>query len=196
MYAKSTKTIAKIFRAARSLFVSNNYADVTMSDLAIKAGVTKGALYHHFSSKDELYLRMMHDYLQEIETLAQTTVDSEGSVRERLHCLTLSFLSLSPQKQKLMKLVRRDINAFSGAERQELVRAYQRALPEKAEVIIRDGIRLGEITNGDARLLSWEHVAMVEVVLGTYARKQLGDPEDMAGFVTHLFFDGVGHSDT
>lgn len=191
MYAKSAITIANILDAAQVLFTAKNFADVTMSEIAEAAEVTKGALYHHFSSKEELYLKMMHDYLADIQSLAQAAVKSEGTSRERLRRLTLSFLELPVQRQALVRLVRRDINIFSEAVRESLVRAYQAALPEQAEIIIRDGIRDGEISPYDARLLAWEHVAMVEVVLSSYARTVLSSPAETADYVTRLFFEGA-----
>ena len=194
MYAKSAVTITNIFEAAQALFTAKNYADVTMADIAEAAEVTKGALYHHFSSKEELYLSMMHDYLAEARSLLEAVAaESRGApCRERLRRFTLTFLQLPAERRSLMRLVRRDINVFKDPERRQLVRAYQAALPEQVESIIRDGIRDGEIAGRDARLLSWEHVAMVEVVLRPYAQRVLAGPEETADFVIGLFFDGTG----
>jgi AcrR family transcriptional regulator len=193
MYAKSAVTIANIMEAAQGLFISKNYADVTMSDIAQTAEVTKGALYHHFSSKEDLYLKMVHQYLAEIEAMTTAVVqESAGwSCRDRLRQVTLSFLTLPEIRKDLMRLVRRDSNIFQDPDRDRLIRAYQRALPEPVEAIIRDGIVDGEIDGTDARLLSWEHVAMVEVLLRPYAQNALGDVEATADFVIGLFFDGV-----
>src|SRR5690606_24867934 len=106
---------------------------VTMSDIAGVAEVTKGALYHHFNSKEDLYLTMMHAYLQEIgEVMWQTAREGDATCRERLRHFTLSFLTLPAAKQELMRLVRRDINIFKNPQREKLVRAYQAALPEPA----------------------------------------------------------------
>jgi AcrR family transcriptional regulator len=96
MYEKSTVTIANILDAAESCFVAKNYNDVTMSEIAEQAEVTKGALYHHFAGKEALYLTMMHGYLEEIEVLVvETAVTLQAPVRDRLWQLTLAFLSLS-----------------------------------------------------------------------------------------------------
>jgi hypothetical protein len=40
-------------------------------------------------------------------------------------------------------------------------------------------------------LLSWQHVAVVEVSLHEYGRQQLGGPEEMADSIVSLFFNGI-----
>ena len=197
MYAKSTTTIANILEAAESLFTSKNYADVTMAEIAETAAVTKGALYHHFASKEALYLTMMHNFLEEIGAILSEVVaeSAERPCRDRLHQFTLTFLNQPPGKQELMRLVRRDVSIFQDPERDRLSGAYQAALPKQAEAILRNGIANGEVLAEDARLLSWEHVAIVEVVLRPYAANVLGSPEQIADFVITLFFDGVARAD-
>lgn len=192
MYAKSVTTISNILEAAQGLFVSKNYADVTMSEIADAAQVTKGALYHHFESKEALYLAMMLADLEEKRVLLRAAVEQEGNCWERLYTLTMSFLNLSAEKRQLMRLVRRDINIFKNPIRNQLVRAYQAALPNQVEAIIGDGIDNGEVAEGDARLLAWHYTAMVEVMLSDYAQRLLGDQEQMANYVLGLFFNGAG----
>ena len=195
-YARSAVTIANILQAAVQLFTSKNYADVTMAEIAEAAEVTKGALYHHFTSKEALYLRMMHDYLEQVgQVLSAVVVDSvDQSCRQRLQQFTLTILNQPQIKQELMRLVRRDSNIWADQERERLIRAYQAAVPEQVETIIQDGINRGEIVAADARLLSWEHLALVEVVLRPYAESVLGSPEQIADFVINLFFDGVART--
>lgn len=192
MYEKSFTTISNMLDAARYRFVNNNYDDITMSDIAEDAGVTKGAIYHHFDGKQHLYLTMMHRYLEEVQTLLQAAVESEGSARERLTYLTHLYLEMPQEEQKVIQLVRRDNGRFSGPERDELVRAYQNALPRQIEKIIRDGVASGEITAVDPRILSWQHVAIVEVGLSDYARERLGTAAEMAEYLTGMFMDGAG----
>jgi AcrR family transcriptional regulator len=192
MYAKSETTIANILQAAQKLFLARSYAEVTMADIAVAAEVTKGALYHHFAGKEALYLAMMLAEMAEKQALMTETVDSKGSCYERLYRLTLNFFNLPDEKRKIMKLVRRDINIFKDPMRNSLIRAYQAALPNQVETIIRDGIEAGELIEADPRLLAWQYVAMVEVVLTDYAQQTLGNREDMADYVLSLFFKGAG----
>ena len=48
-------TRGAIVEAARDLFAQNGYADTAITDILESAGVSRGALYHHFESKDDLF---------------------------------------------------------------------------------------------------------------------------------------------
>jgi AcrR family transcriptional regulator len=192
MYTKSIVTIANILSSAEASFLRKNYADVTMEDIAEGAGVTRGAAYHHFANKESLYVAMMLSALKEKQALFQTAVESPGTCRERLRRFTQIFLELSREKRDIMKLVRRDINIFKDPVRNQLVRAYQSALPEQIESILHDGVREGELARADVRLLSWMYVAIVEVLLTPYAEGVFDDRNAMLDFVIRLFFDGAG----
>jgi AcrR family transcriptional regulator len=192
MYSKSKITINNILEESRTLFIGKNYADVTIAEIAARADVSKGALYHHFSSKEDLYVRMMHYYLERIQSVTQDVAEnSVGNCRERLRESAATFLRLPDDLLRVLRLVRRDINIFSDPLRNALIRAYQSAVPEQIEVILRDCIANNDIETMDSRLLSWEMVAIVETALRPYSRSVLGGPEEMADFCIALFFDGV-----
>jgi AcrR family transcriptional regulator len=190
-YTKSDTTIANILAAAESLFLKNNYADVTVTEIAEAADVTKGALYHHFQSKEDVYLTMLYKDLEEKRRLLYQATEMDGDCRARLYRLTEAFLNLPKNKRDLIKLVRRDINIFKDPTRNRLIRAYQAALPELIEEIITDGIENGELQPADPRVLSWLFVGMVEVTLAPYARKVFGGNERILNYVLDLFFHGA-----
>lgn len=48
------ETRAKLIEAAREAFGSQGYAQASMDELTAKAGLTRGALYHHFGGKPGL----------------------------------------------------------------------------------------------------------------------------------------------
>lgn len=193
MQNRSVTTINNILDAAQSLFIEKQYADVSLREITEVAGVTKGALYHHFSTKEELYLQTIYRCLAEVKEAAQVSLkNSQGeSCRKRFYLSLVSFLNLPPQTLAMIRSIRRNINIFEEPARTELIRAYQAALPEQVESILADGMAKGEIISMDARLLSWQHMAVVEVSLHEYARRLLGGPDEMADSIVNLLFNGI-----
>jgi AcrR family transcriptional regulator len=52
---RSESTTGELVAAARELFAADGYAGTLLDDVVARAGVTKGALYHHFKGKRQLF---------------------------------------------------------------------------------------------------------------------------------------------
>ncbi len=52
---RTEATTSSLVKAARELFAKDGYAATSLDAVVAKAGVTKGALYHHFSGKRDLF---------------------------------------------------------------------------------------------------------------------------------------------
>jgi len=53
--AQGEVTRSALIDSARELFGDKGYADTSTDEIVARAGVTKGALYHHFRGKDDLF---------------------------------------------------------------------------------------------------------------------------------------------
>jgi AcrR family transcriptional regulator len=68
--ARAEETRRTLLRVARELFTTRGYAAVGTEEIVQTAGVTRGALYHHFRDKQQLF-RAVHEEL-EAEIVAST----------------------------------------------------------------------------------------------------------------------------
>ena len=59
----------EILKAAMKIFVVNGYSDTKMDDIALGAGLSKGAVYHHFNSKNELFLSLIDFFIISVRVL-------------------------------------------------------------------------------------------------------------------------------
>jgi AcrR family transcriptional regulator len=85
---------ARIEKAAEQVFALHGVAAATMDDIARHCGVSKGALYLHFESKEQLYLllavRALRELLTRINALPQV-----GSGFERLSVILRTYAEYS-----------------------------------------------------------------------------------------------------
>lgn len=80
------ETGERIIQAALELFVRYGYHGTSINQITQKIGLSKGALYSHFSSKGELLLQIIEKFdSQYIEKLIKTVSDYEGNALEKLN---------------------------------------------------------------------------------------------------------------
>jgi AcrR family transcriptional regulator len=82
---QKAETFIDIMRSAEALFMRQGYEKTSMQQIADRSGVTKGALYHHFDSKESLLERMCADHYQVLVNAAQPVfADSALSCFDRI----------------------------------------------------------------------------------------------------------------
>lgn len=64
--AETERTIQSLMEIARRHFTAYGYANVVLEDVAKEAGLTRGALYHHFNNKKGLFLAVFEAVQKEI----------------------------------------------------------------------------------------------------------------------------------
>lgn len=79
-------TRAKLVRAARELFAERGYAGVGTEEVVRRAGVTRGALYHHFEDKRALFRAV---YEQTEEELVAAVAAAAAGLEDPWELLTL-----------------------------------------------------------------------------------------------------------
>lgn len=103
----SQKTRELLIQTATQLFGSRGYRQTTLLDVAREAGLTRGAMYWHFTSKVDLFNEVMQNIYRDVLAMVDQIVDSEKPALTRLdellHCLADLIVSKPPYRamQKL-----------------------------------------------------------------------------------------------
>jgi AcrR family transcriptional regulator len=91
--AQSEATRAALIATARGLFAERGYAAVGTEEIVRAAGVTRGALYHHFAGKRELFQAVYEDVERQlVERIATSAISSAGDPLQALHAGAQAFL--------------------------------------------------------------------------------------------------------
>ena len=64
---RRTATRGALLDAARSLFAKKGYHETTAEEIVRRAGLTRGALYHHFEDKKDLFRAVVEEMEGEID---------------------------------------------------------------------------------------------------------------------------------
>ncbi|MFE1597095.1 TetR/AcrR family transcriptional regulator [Nocardia sp. NPDC058705] len=81
-----------LLHETRTLFAAKGYAAVGLSEIVTAAGVTKGALYHHFDSKTDLFRAVLTEVQEEVGAQVAAAADTEPDPWTQLTTGCTAFL--------------------------------------------------------------------------------------------------------
>lgn len=114
---------AAILAAGVRLFAEQGFDGVSMRGVAEAAGVSKANIYHHFSSKEALYLAILKASAAETAMLVENLEDDEGGFDERLKEFARAYQHHLIDRHLSSRLLLRE--ALSGDEQKGKIIADQ-----------------------------------------------------------------------
>ena len=111
--ADMEQTRATLLATARVVFSERGYAETSMDDLTAQAGLTRGALYHHFGDKQGLLAAVVDEIDAEMDDRLKAISDAAEDpwTGFRLRCMGYLEMALEPTIQRI---VLRDARAVLG----------------------------------------------------------------------------------
>ncbi|MEU4806441.1 TetR/AcrR family transcriptional regulator [Actinosynnema sp. NPDC023587] len=128
----------RLIAAATRLFADKGFDRVAVQEIVDLAGVTKGAMYHYFGSKDdllhEIYASLLRVQTERLELIAA----GDGAVADRLHSAAVDVVVTSVENFDQAKVYFR--SADLPAEPQRLaMRAERRRYHERFRSLVEEG---------------------------------------------------------
>jgi len=170
---RAKETRQRILQAAERVFAREGYGQTAVEEILIEAGISRGAFYHHFAGKEELFKALLDDHLQEwvMEFEAVDPASSTREVIERFVALQIDDMEAHLASGNLWF-------EFMAAARQEWARAsfaeFYRRSRDVIAGVLRAAQRGGRVrADLDVEAAAWLMLAVFE---GVSAFKTL-DPE-------------------
>ena len=138
---RTEATTTALVDAARELFAQDGYAATSLDAVAAKARVTKGAVYHHFEGKQQLFEAVFAREVERLAALMPGVYASKRDPWDAFEACCRAFLEecLEPGLQRIMLL---DALAAMGWEG---VRRMEAPMLEMMEVAIGRAVEAGRI---------------------------------------------------
>jgi len=171
---RSQETRKRILEAARTCFAQSGFDATGVSEICIAAGVTKGAFYHHFESKQAVFLELLQQWLGDLEAQLASLRGQASSIPEALHHMAASLPAIVETARGQIALF---LEFWRQAHRdpavwQATIEPYRR-YRQFFSRIIQEGIEEGSLPSIDAQAASlW----LVSLAVGLLLQAVL-DPE-------------------
>jgi len=182
-----------ILQRAQELFIEHGEDKVTVEMIADAVNIGKGTIYKHFETKDEIYLRLMIRYEEELAELFDRLNEGGSDDRAKLAKDYFSFRMKDPDKYALFdRLEHKLTNKTSCPELVEKLHAIRASNMDKLAANIQEKIDDGKLENVPPYFHIFAAWALVHGAVALYHSKFYQDfIEDKEGFFNFLGDIGI-----
>jgi AcrR family transcriptional regulator len=135
--AKDTRD--EILEAALNMFSINNYHATSMSMIAEEAGVSKGTLYWHFDSKEDLFRELVLAGLDYFHENYEKILSAELKAEEKIYEIIDFSIKMLAENIKLGNILQNNIQLISSEFQQKMLERHKSAIAV-IELVIDQGI--------------------------------------------------------
>ena len=135
----------RILAAAAQLFAESGFDAVSMNAIAERAGVSKANVFHHFSSKNELYLAVLRAACARSGAQLDNLESERGSFAERLRHYAAAHLDSILHNSEISRLILREVLENDAQRSKELAEQVFGANFARLAAMMRAGQACGEL---------------------------------------------------
>lgn len=160
----------RLLAAATRLFAEQGFESTSVQQIVDAAGVTKGAMYHYFGSKDdllyEIYARVLRLQTERMSRLA----DGPGDAEDRLRAVAVDVVATTAENLEDTIIFFRSMHMLHPDKRAE-VRAERRRYHERVRQLVEEGQKSGVFRSDKSADLVVDYFFGAVHHLGSWFRK-------------------------
>jgi TetR/AcrR family transcriptional regulator len=137
--------VERILATAARLFAERGFDAVSMHDIAEAAGVSKANVFHHFNSKNDLYVAVLRHACRDTNERLDDFDRDTGPLAERLARFARAHLQSLFDNDQVTRLSLRELLRASTQHGQELAEKVYGEKFSRFVAVLRAGQRAGEL---------------------------------------------------
>ena len=174
----------EILDEATQLFAERGYEGVSMADLAERVGLRKASLFHHFASKEVIYVEVLGRILEAVREAILRSISLPGSFVERQEAVEDAMILVLGQHPHAARLLVREVMDWGPVLRAHLADKIMLVF-EAAVAFVRAGQAEGAFVEIEPRqlILTFTGVYIMPFVLGGIVERFVGVAPSSPAFI-------------
>ena len=146
---------SQIMEAAMKVFTQKGYSSARMDDIVDASGLSKGAIYHYYEGKKEIFLALIDHWETQTFPDFYSKSDPSRTASDTLRDFANEVVKVFKKRSYVFHA---EVEFWSLSNQDEEVRKRSQELYEKIinlfELLIKKGMRNGEFIDTDARIMA------------------------------------------
>jgi AcrR family transcriptional regulator len=188
----------EILKAARALFVTKGFHETTLDEVARSAEFGKGTLYHYFANKEDLFIGIIEQAIDETMLIARESMAAPGDLRDKLRLYARMIIQYTKENGELLHVLYHELHRSGtqkdSAKLRECIQRARGSWEILAEPFMK-AVQAGTVRDFDPEQLA----VLFDGLLTGYCfhrftvERSSGDedPSAAAELITAVFFDGI-----
>ena len=133
----------ELLELAAAMFAERGLRATTVRDIADRAGILSGSLYHHFASKEEMVDEVLRDFLDWLFARYQHIIDTEPNPLERLKGLFMASFDAIEHRHAQVVIYQDEAKRLLSQERFAYLEGRNRQQRQMWVDVLQQGIKEG-----------------------------------------------------
>jgi AcrR family transcriptional regulator len=182
----------RLLHVATRLFARHGFEGTSVQDIVDAAGVTKGAMYHYYGSKDDLLYEVYHQLLTMQTSHLDEIAAGPGTAEERLRAAAADVVQTSLDNHLDDMIVFFRSFHMLPEDKQTQVRAERRTYHEKFKALVDEGVAAGTFRGDISSDIVVHYFLSVVNQVGSWFRPDGPlSPAEVGDLFTELLIGGL-----
>ncbi len=158
----------KIMKSLSHLMEKKDFDSITISEIALQAGVTEGLIYKYFKDKKELLYKILEEHFQVFQKKIDKTIKNKPDAIKKLEVIINTSLESWTKSKVFAKILLLEVRSYPDyykSRAYELIKVYAKTVA----TIIEQGVAAGDIKK------ETDHRILTKIIIGAIEHACIGD---------------------